>query len=227
MSRNSNTHFASNLLENLICDFIGYRWVFLCSCFQFFFVFLFRKFCIFFGNRTLSNCKNSKTLACFRTFLDCLGNLLDIIRNLRDQNDICTTGHTCMKSKASNLMSHDLYNKHTAMRRSCGMDTVNGIGRNVNCTLETEGHICAINIIIDGLRKMNNIQPLLAKKIGCLLRTIASQDNQAVQAKLIIRLLHSLNFIQPIFIRNTHHLKRLSGSTQNSTSLSQYAGKIF
>ena len=100
MSRNSNTHFASNLLENLICDFIGYRWVFLCSCFQFFFVFLFRKFCIFFGNRTLSNCKNSKTLACFRTFLDCFGNLLDIIRNLRDQNDICTT---CLLYTSSSL----------------------------------------------------------------------------------------------------------------------------
>ena len=124
-------------------------------------------------------------------------------------------------------MSHDLYNKHTAMRRSCGMDTVNGIGRNVNCTLETKGHICAINVIIDGLRKMNNIQPLLTKKIGCLLRTITSQDNQTIKAKLIIRLLHSLNFIQSIFIRNTHHLEWLSGSTQNSTSLSQYAGKIF
>ena len=52
MSRNRNTDLNACCFINLIRNLIGNGRIFLCSGFQFLFVFLFRKFCVFFGNRT-------------------------------------------------------------------------------------------------------------------------------------------------------------------------------
>ena len=41
-----------------------------------------------------------------------------------------------------------------------GMDTVNGVRRDVHRALETERHICTVDIIVNGLGKMDDIQPL-------------------------------------------------------------------
>ena len=38
------------------------------------------------------------------------------------------------------------------------MDTVNGICGNVYRTLETKSHVCAIDVIINSLWKMDNVQ---------------------------------------------------------------------
>ncbi len=85
MSGNSYANLTSDNLVDLICDLIGNRRIFLCSCFEFFFVFFLRKFCIFFGNYPFGNGKDRKTLACFVAFLDCFADLLDVVRNLRNQ----------------------------------------------------------------------------------------------------------------------------------------------
>ena len=115
MSRNCNADFASDLFVDLVGNLIGNGRIFLCSGFQFLFVFLFRKFCVFFGNRTFCNCKDCETLACFGTFLDRCGNFFDIIWDLRNQDDIRTACNTCMKCQTSYLVSHDLYDKYTSM----------------------------------------------------------------------------------------------------------------
>ena len=115
MARYCDTYFASDLFKDLISDLVGNRRIFLCSGFQFLFVFLLRKFCVFFGDRTFCNCKDRETFACFGTFLDSCCDLLDIIWDFRDQDDICTTGNTCMKCQASYFVSHDFYDKYTTM----------------------------------------------------------------------------------------------------------------
>ena len=60
------------------------------------------------------------------------------------------------------------------------MNTVYGICGNVNRALETECHICSVNIIINGLRKMDDIQSLFPEQICSLLRTITTENNEAV-----------------------------------------------
>ena len=107
------------------------------------------------------------------------------------------------------------------------MDAVNRICRNVYSTLESKCHVCAINIIIYGLRKMDDVQTFFSQKVGCFLCTISAKDNQAVKAEFVIGLLHCLNLVQAVLIRNTHQFKRLSGSSKNCSALGKDSGEIF
>ena len=54
-------------------------------------------------------------------------------------------------------MSHDLHDKYTVVGCGCGVNTVNTVRGNVDGALKAEGDICAVNIIVDGLGKMNDI----------------------------------------------------------------------
>ena len=101
MSRNGNTHFISCTLLNLCCHFIGDRRIF-CLFFLCLQLFL-GKFCIFFGNRTFSNCQNRETFSIFASFVDGLYNFVNIIRDLRDQNDISAACYAGMKRKPAKL----------------------------------------------------------------------------------------------------------------------------
>ena len=60
------------------------------------------------------------------------------------------------------LMSHDLHDEYTAVGSCCCVDAVDCVGRNVYCTLEAECHVCSPDIIVDGLRQMDDIQAFLA-----------------------------------------------------------------
>ena len=124
-------------------------------------------------------------------------------------------------------MSHNFYDKYTVVRGCRRMDTVDRICSNVHSALETKGHIGSVNIIIDGLRQMDDVQSLFTKKIGCLLCAVSSKDYKAVQTELVIILFHCFHLIQSVFIRNAHKLKRLTGRAEDRASFCQNTGKIF
>ena len=80
----SNLHAA--LFLNLLCDLVGNRRIFV--VFQFFLIFFFRQLGVLFGDRALCNCQNCKSAAAVMPFVDFFHNLVDIVRNFRDQNDV-------------------------------------------------------------------------------------------------------------------------------------------
>ena len=54
-------------------------------------------------------------LTCFVTFLDGFADFLDVVRNLRNQDNVRTACNTCMKRKPSYLMTHYLHDKNTSV----------------------------------------------------------------------------------------------------------------
>ena len=123
-------------------------------------------------------------------------------------------------------MSHDLNDKYSSVGCGCCMDAVNGIGCDLQRTLETKGHVCSPDIIINSLRKMDDIQAFLTEKIGCFLCSVSTENHKTVKAEFIVSLLHCLNLIQSLLIRNPHQFERLSGCSENGSALSQDSGKI-
>ena len=107
------------------------------------------------------------------------------------------------------------------------MDAVDCICSNIHCALETKSHISSEDIIVDGLRKMDDVQPFFAEKVCSLLCTIATKDHEAVQTQFVIRLLHGFYLIETFFVRYTHQFKRLTGCTEDRTATGQNTGKIF
>ena len=112
------------------------------------------------------------------------------------------------------------------MGSGCGMDTVNGIGRNLHCTVKSEGHIRSPEIIINGFGQGNHVKALLAEEIGCFLASVSAENDQTAEFQLSIGMLHRFYLIQTILIRHTHLLKRLAGSSQDRSALSENTGKI-
>ena len=108
-------------------------------------------------------------------------------------------------------MSHNLHDKDTVVGSRGGMNTVDRIAGDIDGTLKSKGHIRSIDVIVNGLWKMDHIQPFLTQKIGCLLCTIAPQNDQTIQIEFIVSLFHCLDLIQTILIRNPHLFERLSG----------------
>ena len=90
------------------------------------------------------------------------------------------------------------------------MDAVDRIGCNIDGTVETEGHIRSVDIIIDGFRKMDNIQSFLSQEVCCFLGSVSAKNDKAVQKELVPGMLHCIHFVQTVCIRGTHQLKRLT-----------------
>ena len=158
MSRNCNAYLRTKLLGNLVCNFIGYGRILLRAVFQLFLVIFLGKKGILFGNGAFCHCKNGETLASFRSLLDSCNYLLNVVWDFRNQDNICSAGNSCVQSKASYLVSHNFYDKYTAMGCCCCMNAVDSVCCNIYCTLEPECHICTPDIIVDGLRQMDDIQ---------------------------------------------------------------------
>ena len=155
-----------------------------------------------------------------------LYNLVDVVWDLRKQNDICSACHTGIQRKPSHFVSHDFYDKHAIVGSCCCMDTVNGFCSYINCTLKTECHIRSVNIIVNRLRKMNDIEPFLTKQIGSLLRTISAKDHQTVQSKLTVCGFHCLYLVQSVLVRYTHLFEWLAGRSENRSASGKNSGKI-
>ena len=88
------------------------------------------------------------------------------------------------------------------------MDAVDGIRCNIHCTLETEGHIGAPQIIVNGLRQRYDIQSFLAQQVRSLVGAVTTENYKAVQLQLVIVLLHGFHFVQPVGIRILDRLER-------------------
>ena len=86
MTRYSDPHLRSVCCLNLFRNLVGYRRIFL--CFELLFIILLAQLCVCLRNRTLRDCNDCKALSGLRPTVDRFDNLLDVIRYLRDQNDI-------------------------------------------------------------------------------------------------------------------------------------------
>ena len=181
------------------------------SVFHILFLLFFAHGSYFFRNSSLCHGKHGETFALLGTFINGFNYFIYIIWNLRNQNDVCTTCNTSIQTKLSNLVPHNFNNKHTVMGRCRGVNTVNRICSNIHRTVKSKGHIRSIYIVVNGLRKMNDIQSFLTKQVCCFLCTVATENHQTVQTQLVVILLHGLYLVQSVLIRYTHQLKWLSG----------------
>ena len=224
MAGYGDTYFSAGLLLDLRSHFIGYgrERIF----FHLFLVIFFGQGSIFLGNRTLSHSDNGKTAALFVPVFDLLDHLIDIIRDLREQDDVRTACHSGIQSQPSHLMPHDFHDEYSAVGSCCGMDAVDGIRSNIYCALETEGHISTPQVIVDGLGQGHDIQSFLAQQVRSLVGAVTTENYKAVQLQLVIVLLHGFHFVQPVGIRILDRLERGPGGSQDRAALGKDAGEI-
>ena len=174
----------------------------------------------------LSHCHNGKALTVCRTLQQCLADLFNVIGDLRNQDNIRTAGNACAQGQPASLVPHDLTHQDPGMACCRGMQPINGIRVNIHCGLIAEGHIRAINIVVDGLGQTDYVQPLLCQQVGGLVGAVAPKGQQAVQLLLFVGFLHILDLVHVVLPDDGHHLEGLPLGTQNGAPLGQNTGKI-
>ena len=172
MSGYGYADFPAGLFLNLCCHFIGNGRIRTIA--QFLFVRFLGELGVFFGNGALCYRNNGEAAAVFMMFLNGFRYFINIIRNFRNKDDVRTACHAGIQGQPAYLVSHNFYNKNSAVGCRSGMNAVNGICCNVNRTLETEGHIRTPQIIINGLGQGYHIQAFFTKKICGLVGAVAA-----------------------------------------------------
>ena len=123
-------------------------------------------------------------------------------------------------------MAHDLNDEDAAVRGSGGVDIIDALGGNVQSAVETECHICAVEVIIDGLGQCNDIEALFAEEIRGLGGAVAAAHNQAVKLQLMIGLLHCLDLVQSVLIGIADGLEGAPAGTEHCAAAGQDALEI-
>ena len=189
-------------------------------------IFLLGEFCILFGDSALCHDDDREAGSSLVSVLDRIDDLVDIIRDLRQQDDICAGSHACIEGKPADLVAHDLNNEDAAVGAGRRMDLVNSSRCNIHRALETEGHIRAPEVIVDRLGKRDDIQAFLGETVSRLGGAVASEHDKAVQLQLVIVLFHCLDLIQAVLIRLVDGLKRNTACSEDRAAARKDAGEI-
>ena len=187
-------------------------------------------FLAFFGDllrdRTLRDRQDRELLAALVALVDRRADAVEIVGDLRDQDDVRAGRDARGERQPADLVAHDFHDEDAAVGGGCRVDLVDRRRRDVDRALVAEGEVSAPDIVVDRLGQMNDVQSLLAEQVGCLLGAVAAQDHEAVQAKLVIILLHRLDLVKPVRIRLAHELERLAGGPDDRAAAGQDAREV-
>jgi len=115
---------------------------------------------------------------------DMFANMLDGEGNFRNEDDMGAAGDAGFKSDPAAVAAHDLNHHHAMMRCGRGVNLVDGIGDGVQRGIESECDLGGGEIVIDGLGHADNLHSLLKKFVPNLLRAVAADGDDGVNAQL-------------------------------------------
>ena len=129
---------------------------------------------VFLGDGAFRHGDDGEAAASSVPVLNLLNHLLDVIGNLRNQDNVGTAGHAGVEGQPAYFMAHDLYDEDAAVGRGCGVDVVDSVRGDVHRALEAEGHVRAPEVIVDGLGQGDDIEAFLAQEVGRLVGAVAA-----------------------------------------------------
>ena len=105
-------------------------------------------------------------------------------RNLRDENYMRAAGDSGVKRDPAAIAAHHLDHHHAMMRFRSGVNLVDGVGYGVQGGIKAERDLGGGKIVVDRLRHADDLHSLLRKFVADLLRSIAADGNDRVDAEL-------------------------------------------
>ena len=142
------------------------------------------------GEGTLGHGQNREVLARLGAVLDSSGDLLDVVGQLRQQDDVSAARNAGVQRQPAGFVAHDLNAHDAAVAARGGVDAVNDLGGDVHGSVEAERHVGAVDVVVDGLGQTDDVQALLAEQVRGLVGAVAAQAEQAVQFGGAVVFLH-------------------------------------
>ena len=224
VARHGDADLDAGLLGDLLGDLVGDGGVLVIALL--FLEVLLGKGGVLLGDGALGHGEDGEALALLGAVLDGFDDPVDVVGDLGDEDDVRAAGDARVQRQPADLVAHDLDDEDTVVRGGGGVDVVDSFGGDVHGALEAEGHVGAVDVVVDGLGQVDDVEALFAQEVGRLLRAVAAEDDQTVQTQLVVVLLHGLDLVQTLFVRHAHHLEGLAGGAQYGAALGEDAGKV-
>src|SRR5271163_2766640 len=132
----------------------------------------------------LSHYHDGEVLAGFFALGDVTADVFDGERDLRDEDDVSAAGDSGLESDPAAVAAHHLNHHHTMVRLCGGVNLVESVGDGVQRGVKSESNLGRGKIVIDGLGNADDLQSLLKKVVADLLRTVAADGDDGVDAQL-------------------------------------------
>jgi hypothetical protein len=87
--------------------------------------------------------------------------LIEVERNLGHQNNRGSPGDPGVGRNPAGVSAHDFHDQHPVVRLGRGVQTVDGIGCDLDSGVESEGRLGTDNVVVDSLRHADNRQAFL------------------------------------------------------------------
>ena len=115
---------------------------------------------------------------------DQFGDLIDIDRDFRNQNDVGAAGDAAVERDPSGMAPHDFDDDNAVVRFGGGVDAVDGAGGDVDRGIEAKGEVGAGEIVVDGLGDADHFDAVLMEFGRDGKRVVAANRDQGIAAIL-------------------------------------------
>jgi hypothetical protein len=146
--------------------------------------------------RPLGNDDDAESGTPVIAILNALRNLVEIVRDLRDEDDIGATGHAAMQRDPPRVPSHDFHHHDAAMRLRSGVESIDRFGREADCGVEAETARRADDVVVDCLGNANERNPLLVELVGDGERSVAANADERVKLRLLEHLHDAVGVVE-------------------------------
>ncbi len=161
-----------------------------------------------------------------------IAHLIDVERNLRNQDHIRVPRDTAIESDKAGIAPHHFHHHHPIMGLGGGMQAVNGLGGDADRRIEPEGNDGPPHVVVDGFWNTYHRHPLGGKAVSNIQTPIPTDGNKCIKAKTTevfhdpVRQIARFPFSRRIADR---HIKgvALVGCSQNSAADTGNAVDLF
>ena len=125
-----------------------------------------------------------------------VGDILELERNLRKQNDVRTATDRAIQGDPASVTAHDFHDHDALMAVGSGVKTVQGIHHRSNGGVETECHRGGLEIVVDGLGNADDRHAFAAELQTGGQGAVSTDDDERADAEVFdrgLRLIHDLS----------------------------------
>ena len=123
-----------------------------------------------------------------KALLDHAAHLLHVIGLLRDQRHMRTGGQPRVQCDPAGVATHHLNQHHPLMRLRGAVQTVNGLGGDLQSGVVAECHVGAVDVVVDGLGHPDHRNALLVEPVRGGQGALAADRDQHVDPVVLQRL---------------------------------------
>ena len=162
---------------------------------------------------------------------DLVAHVRELVRDLRNENDVRRAGEPCVQRDESGVPAHDFDDEHPVVAFGGRVQTVDRFERGVHGRVEAEGRDGTGDVVVDRFGHADDAHPLVEKPVGDGKRPVTTDHDDRVDPELTrgsYQLVRPIGFLEGAIRRGARPLERIpavrrsqdrAATGQNSTDL--------